>query len=153
MTMSAATNADNLRRLLTAEQVVTDPAELQRSSVDNFRKLQNIFGVHTMRLPLAVVHVASTDEVSAVLKFADEHGVNVVARTGGTATEGAVEASKDMLQRGLEMKGPITLPGRVPLGMMGTPEDIAVACLYFASAASGQVTGQSLAVDGGFMVS
>jgi 3-oxoacyl-[acyl-carrier protein] reductase len=58
-----------------------------------------------------------------------------------------------MVQRGLEMKGPITLPGRVPLGMMGAPEDIAAACLFFASSASKQITGQCLAVDGGFMIS
>jgi NAD(P)-dependent dehydrogenase (short-subunit alcohol dehydrogenase family) len=36
---------------------------------------------------------------------------------------------------------------------MGSPEDIAAACLYFASPASARVTGQLLAVDGGFMVS
>ena len=73
----------------------TDEVQLKRSSVDNFRKLQNIFGVHTMRLPLAVVHVRSTEEVAKVLAFADEHGVNVVARTGGTATEGGLESGAE----------------------------------------------------------
>ncbi len=89
----------------------------------------------------------------AALEFgADKIRVNAVL-PGGTATEGAMEASKDMVARGLELKGPITLPGRVPLGMMGSPEDIAAACLFFASPASKQITGQCLAVDGGFMVS
>ena len=89
----------------------------------------------------------------AALEFgADKIRVNAVL-PGGTATEGAMAASKDMVQRGLEMKGPITHPGRVPLGMMGSPEDIAAACLFFASPASKQITGQSLAVDGGFLVS
>ena len=74
---------------------LTNEVELKRSSVDNFRKLQNIFGVHTMRLPLAVVHVRSTEEVAKVLAFADEHGVNVVARTGGTATEGGLESGAE----------------------------------------------------------
>lgn len=92
MTLSNDAIVTHLQQMLPAGRVVTDEAELRRSSVDNFRKLQNIFDVHTMRLPLAVVHVASTDEVSAVLKFADEHGVNVVARTGGTATEGGLES-------------------------------------------------------------
>jgi len=85
----------HLQQILGASQVNTDPAELKRSSVDNFRKLQNIFGVHTMRLPLAVVHVRSTEEVAKVLAFADEHGVNVVARTGGTATEGGLESGAE----------------------------------------------------------
>ena len=89
----------------------------------------------------------------AALEFgADKIRVNAVL-PGGTATEGAMSAAKDMAARGLEMKGPITLPGRVPLGMMGAPEDVAAACLFFASPASKQITGQSLAVDGGFMVS
>jgi NAD(P)-dependent dehydrogenase (short-subunit alcohol dehydrogenase family) len=47
----------------------------------------------------------------------------------------------------------MTLPGRVPLGMMGSPEDIAAACLFLAAPASKQITGQCLAVDGGFLVS
>ena len=85
----------HLHQILGASQVNTDEVELKRSSVDNFRKLQNIFGVHTMRLPLAVVHVRSTEEVAKVLAFADEHGVNVVARTGGTATEGGLESGAE----------------------------------------------------------
>ena len=85
----------HLQQLLSTEQVHTDPDELQRASVDNFRKLQNIFDVHTMRTPLAVVYVQSTDEVAKVLAFADEHGVNVVARTGGTATEGGLESGAE----------------------------------------------------------
>ena len=89
----------------------------------------------------------------AALEFGgDKIRVNAVL-PGGTATEGAMAASKDMVQRGLEMKGPMTQPGRVPLGMMGSPEDIAAACLFFASPASKQITGQCLAVDGGFLVS
>lgn len=37
----------------------------------------------------------------------------------------------------------------VPLGRMGTPDDMAAAALYFASPASGWVTGQNLLVGGG----
>jgi len=44
-----------------------------------------------MPLPAAVAMVSSTDEVARVLAFANEQGVNVVARTGGTATEGGLE--------------------------------------------------------------
>ena len=83
---------DHLRDLLGDEQVVTDPAELQRSSIDNFRKLQEIFGVYTMPLPAAVVMARNTDDVALVLRFANEHGVNIIPRTGGTATEGGLES-------------------------------------------------------------
>jgi len=85
---------------------------------------------------------------------AGKHGIRVNAvLPGGTATEGAKEATADMRSRGLEIGGPITIPGRVPLGMMGQPEDIAHACLFLASPAARAITGQALAVDGGFLVS
>jgi alkyldihydroxyacetonephosphate synthase len=91
MTLSREAIVEHLNGIVGREQVLTDHALLQQRSIDNFRKLQNIFGVYTMPLPAAVVMVRSTADVSAVLAFAAEHGVNVVARTGGTATEGGLE--------------------------------------------------------------
>jgi alkyldihydroxyacetonephosphate synthase len=95
VTLTRDAIVDHLQHLLSGDQVVTDETELKRSSVDNFRKLQNIFDVHTMTVPAAVVMVRSTDDVSKVLAFADVHGVNVVARTGGTATEGGLESGAE----------------------------------------------------------
>jgi alkyldihydroxyacetonephosphate synthase len=91
MTITRDGIVEHLQQLLAADQVVTDPEVLQRSSVDNFRKLQNIFSVYTLPSPAAVVMARSTDDVAKVLAFADANGVNVVARTGGTATEGGLE--------------------------------------------------------------
>ena len=91
MSLTREAIVEHLQQLLSAEQVVTDEQTLRERSIDNFRKLQHIFGVYTMPTPAAVVHVRSTEEVSQVLAFAQEHGVNVVARTGGTATEGGLE--------------------------------------------------------------
>ncbi len=95
MPLSRHEIVEQLRALLTPDQVVTDPEELQRSSVDNFRKLQAIFQVYTMTIPAAVVMARSADDVAKVLAFADEHQVNVVARTGGTATEGGLESGAE----------------------------------------------------------
>ena len=95
MTLTRDAIVEHLHQIVTADQVVTDPAELQRSSIDNFRKLQSIFGVYVNPLPAAVVMAASTDDVSKLLAFADANGVNVVARTGGTATEGGLEIQDD----------------------------------------------------------
>ncbi len=91
MSLTRIEIVEHLQRILGPEYVITDEHELQRSSIDNFRKLQNIFGVYTMPVPAAVAMVRSTQDAAAVLAFADEHGVNVVARTGGTATEGGLE--------------------------------------------------------------
>jgi alkyldihydroxyacetonephosphate synthase len=82
---------ERLQEILGTERVLTDERVLQHSSIDNFRKLQKIFDVYTMPIPAAVAIVHSTDEVARVLAFADENGVNIVARTGGTATEGGLE--------------------------------------------------------------
>ncbi len=95
MPLSRDAIVEHLRALVSADQVITDPDELQRSSVDNFRKLQNIFGVYTMPVPAAVVMAACTDDIAKVLAFADQHRVNIVARTGGTATEGGLESGAE----------------------------------------------------------
>jgi 3-oxoacyl-[acyl-carrier protein] reductase len=89
----------------------------------------------------------------AALEFG-KHGIRVNAvLPGGTATEGAREATVEMTARGLTMAGPIMSPGRVPLGLMGQPEDIANACLFLAGDAAKAITGHLLTVDGGFLVS
>jgi len=72
---------------------------------------------------------------------------------GGVATEGAKLATEAMAKDGLAMSGPITGPNRVPLGRAAQPWEIAAAALFLASPASACITGQSLAVDGGFLVS
>ena len=71
MSLTREAIIDHLHQILPAAQVVTDHETMQRSSIDNFRKLQNIFGVYTMLLPAAVVYVRSTAEASQVLAFAD----------------------------------------------------------------------------------
>jgi len=91
MSLTREAIVGHLQQILGTEQVVTDAQVLRERSIDNFRKLQNIFGVYTMPVPAAVAMVRTTDDVSRVLAFAEEHGVNVVARTGGTATEGGLE--------------------------------------------------------------
>src|SRR5581483_926966 len=90
--------------------------------------------------------------VSAWEFCSDKIRVNAVL-PGGTATPGAAEATAKMRASGIELKGPMTQPGRVPLGTMGTPDDIAAACLFLASPAARYITGQCLAVDGGFLIS
>jgi len=93
MSLSREAIAESLRGIVGADAVVTDERVLVESSVDNFRKLQNIFDVHTLPLPAAVVLPADTGQVAAVLRWANENGVNVIPRTGGTATEGGLESA------------------------------------------------------------
>ena len=91
MALSRNAIVEHLQHLVGTEQVIIDEDLLRQRSIDNFRKLENIFGVYTLPPPAAVVMVRSTADAASVLTFAAEHGVNVVARTGGTATEGGLE--------------------------------------------------------------
>ncbi|MGZ8687532.1 MAG: FAD-binding oxidoreductase [Gaiellaceae bacterium] len=91
MDLSREAVVEGLHQMLGPEHVVTDEHVLQQRSIDNFRKLENIFGIYTMPPPAAVAMVSSTQEAAEVLAFAERHGVNVVPRTGGTATEGGLE--------------------------------------------------------------
>jgi alkyldihydroxyacetonephosphate synthase len=93
MSLSRSDIVDGLTRLLGAAKVVTDEQELKSSSIDRFRKYEDICGVYTQPIPAAIALVESTDEVAAVLMFANEHRINIVPRTGRSATEGGLETA------------------------------------------------------------
>lgn len=84
---------EGLVKILGEERVITDDQVLKESSIDRFRKYEDICGVYTQPIPAAVVNVESTEEVSAVLKFANDNIINVVPRTGHSATEGGLETA------------------------------------------------------------
>lgn len=118
----------------------------------------------------SIVNISSVSSMQAVVYHnatynASKAGVNALTRTtalefaadgirvnavlpGGVPTAGAKAASL-----AIEIKGSMLGQGRIPLGGMGEPQDIAHAVLFFASPASRYITGQLLAVDGGFLVS
>lgn len=87
---------------------------------------------------------------SVALEYA-EHGIRVNAiMPGGIATETAIAST----MTGDPLRGPFMQPGRVPLGGgNAAPREIATACLFLASDASRFITGQLIAVDGGFLIS
>ena len=93
MSLSREAIVEGLRRIVGPDAVVTDERVLVESSVDNFRKLQNIFDVHTMPVPAAVALPADAAQVAELLRFASDNGVAVIPRTGGTATEGGLESA------------------------------------------------------------
>jgi 2-dehydro-3-deoxy-D-gluconate 5-dehydrogenase len=79
--------------------------------------------------------------------------VNAVA-PGGIKTPGA-DATMKTMATSMNVDVDAALAGfaqRVPLGRMGAPDDIALATLFLASDASAYVTGQTLIVDGGVLL-
>ena len=93
MSLSREAIVENLVNIVGKDQVITDEKVLKESSVDRYRKFEQCHQVYTRPIPAAVVYVHNTEEVAAILKFADENGVNVVARTGQSAIEGGLETA------------------------------------------------------------
>lgn len=83
--------ADAMTGLLGPAAVDTRDEQLRQASVDRFRKYTAVHGIYDGPIPAAIVYPSSTAEVAAVLRFAEQHVVNVVPRTGATATEGGLE--------------------------------------------------------------
>ena len=77
--------------LLGPGAVETGDEQLKAASVDRFRKYTAVHGIYDGPIPAAIVYPSSTAEVAAVLRFAEQNLVNIVPRTGGTATEGGLE--------------------------------------------------------------
>lgn len=74
-----------------------------------------------------------------------EDGIRVNAVLPGAVPVGDPPADMERLG------GPATQPGRLTLGM-GSAEDVASAIVYLASPAGRFITGQTLALDGGFLI-
>ncbi|HZY71105.1 MAG TPA: SDR family oxidoreductase [Thermoplasmata archaeon] len=77
--------------------------------------------------------------------------VNAVA-PGSIDTPGARAATPGPMPGGADASELLkAFLARIPLGRMGTPDDIAHAAVYLASPASAYVTGATLIVDGGYL--
>ena len=83
--------AEAMTVLLGPGAVETGGEQLKAASVDRFRKYTAVHGIYDGPIPAAIVYPSSTADVAAILRFAEENLVNVVPRTGRTATEGGLE--------------------------------------------------------------
>lgn len=84
-----------LQSIVGAANVVIDAEVLKRSSFDRLRLYEEVHGVYTRPMPAAVVMARSTEDVAGVLRFANRNGINVIPRTGRTATEGGLETAAE----------------------------------------------------------
>jgi len=103
----------------------------------------------TSPTPTAVVYSATKGAVDTITRvLAKELGpkkirVNAI-NPGGVETEGV----HSMGLSGSEFEKQMV--ARTPLGRLGQPDDIASVAVFLASAASGWMTGETIAVGGGF---
>jgi 3-oxoacyl-[acyl-carrier protein] reductase len=103
----------------------------------------------TSPTPTAVVYSATKGAVDTITRvLAKELGprkirVNAI-KPGGVETEGL--HSMGVIGSDFEKQ----MVARTPLGRLGQPDDIASVAVFLASAASGWMTGETIAVGGGF---
>src|ERR1700745_1921071 len=94
---------------------------LRAASGDRVRKYTAVHGIYDGPIPAAIVYPSSTADVTAVLRFAEENLVNVVPRTGGTATEGGLETvvEDSLVVDGSRMNRIVSID---PVDMMATAQ-------------------------------
>ncbi|MGV2619577.1 UNVERIFIED_CONTAM: FAD-binding oxidoreductase [Halobacillus marinus] len=83
----------DIQAFIAEDRVITEEEVLKENSVDRFRKYETIHGIYTQPLPAAVVKVKDEQEVSDLLRYMNDNGINAVPRTGGSATEGGLETA------------------------------------------------------------
>lgn len=86
-----------LKKMVGDDQVNTELSVLQENSHDRHLKFQAIHNVFPCPLPICVCKAGSTEQVSRILKFCNEHGVRVVPKTGGSATEGGLQTVENCI--------------------------------------------------------
>jgi alkyldihydroxyacetonephosphate synthase len=129
--------------LLGPGAIETGEEQLKAASVDRFRKYTAVHGIYDGPIPAAIVYPASTEQVAAVLRFAEDNLVNVVPRTGRTATEGGLETVVDdsLVVDGSRMNAILSID---PFDMMATVQcGVGLQRLEDAVRAQGLTTGHS----------
>ncbi|MGH3204800.1 MAG: FAD-binding oxidoreductase, partial [Streptosporangiaceae bacterium] len=111
--------AQAMTELLGPDAVETGHEQLEAASVDRFRKYTAVHGIYDGPIPAAIAYPSSIVDVAAILRFAEENLVNVVPRTGRTATEGGLETvvEDSLVVDGSRMNAILSID---PVDMMAT---------------------------------
>ncbi len=86
---------ENLKTILSEEQIITDAELLYDAAADRYKKYAKARKVLDVPTPVAIVYPNSAEEVQKLLMFCNENLINVIPRSGKTATEGGLENWKD----------------------------------------------------------
>ncbi|MDX6154504.1 FAD-binding oxidoreductase [Marinococcus sp. PL1-022] len=86
---------DELKTIISKSQISTNTEELYDASADRYKKFAKVKNALDVPLPMAIVYPHSTEEVRLLLTFCNENDINVIPRSGKTATEGGLENWKN----------------------------------------------------------
>jgi len=120
--------------------------------------IASIDGLHPSMVGLAAYDASKGGVVmftkNLALELAPHHiNVNAIA-PGGIATEGTAAPLEGSGMSEAEMEAMIQqfIANKIPMGRMGEPDDIAKAAVFLASSASDYMTGETVVVDGGTLL-
>lgn len=120
--------------------------------------IASIDGLHPSMVGLAAYDASKGGVVMFTKSLALElapHGINVNAiAPGGIATEGTAAPleGSGMTEADLAAMMEQFIQNKIPLGRMGDPDDIAKAAVFLASSAADYMTGETMVVDGGTLL-
>lgn len=81
--------------ILPASQINTTADELYDAAADRYKKYAKARKVLDVPIPAAIVYPRTTEETAQLLSMCNAHGINVIPRSGKTATEGGLENWKE----------------------------------------------------------
>jgi alkyldihydroxyacetonephosphate synthase len=81
--------------ILPESQINTAADELYDAAADRYKKYAKARKVLDVPVPVAIVYPRTTEEVAQLLSMCNEQGINVIPRSGKTATEGGLENWKE----------------------------------------------------------
>ncbi len=84
-----------LTGILSPEQININKDDLYDAAADRYKKYAKAKKVLDVPSPIAIVYPQNTEQVSKLLIFCNERGINVIPRGGKTATEGGLENWKE----------------------------------------------------------
>lgn len=84
-----------LAGMLSPDQININEDDLYDASADRYKKYAKAKKVLDVPSPIAIVYPQNTEQVSKLLMFCNQNGINVIPRGGKTATEGGLENWKE----------------------------------------------------------
>lgn len=139
----------NVQRVFTLTQLCTpllEKASAGRGSTEPARVI-HIGSVDGLRVPLLETYAYSASK--AALHHLSRVLSTHIGKRGITSNVLACGPFQSKMMAATLEKFKDTLEAEIPLGRIGTPEDIAGACLFLSSRAGAYINGATITLDGG----
>lgn len=86
---------EDLKKIIDESRICIDEEQLYEASADRYNKFAKAHHALNVPIPKAIVYAKTDKEISEVLKYANDLGINIIPRAGQTATEGGLENWKE----------------------------------------------------------